>query len=77
MAGGALDAALALAEQARVAGPAAVREALAYLRELGDVEGETTRHAERRAGLAALRSGEALEGAMAFAQRRRPRWAVE
>ena len=73
-AGDALQSALALAEQTRVSGPGALAATLAYVRSIGAANSEQTRAAERRAGMAAVMTGEALEGAAAFAQRRAPSW---
>ncbi len=72
--GEALKTALALAEQTRVSGPGALAATLAYVRSLGHANNAETRAAERSAGIAAVMTGEALEGAAAFAQRRAPKW---
>jgi enoyl-CoA hydratase/carnithine racemase len=76
-AGDALKSALALAEQTRVSGPGALAATLTYVRGLGHANSTRTRAAERAAGIAAVMTGEALEGAAAFAQRRAPSWLTD
>lgn len=76
-AGDALESALALAESTRVSGPGALAATLAYVRNLGPANSDAIRAAERKAGIAAVMTGEALEGAAAFAQRRAPSWVTD
>jgi 1,4-dihydroxy-2-naphthoyl-CoA synthase len=47
------------------------------VRGLGHANSTRTRAAERAAGIAAVMTGEALEGAAAFAQRRAPSWLTD
>lgn len=75
--GAVLDHALALASDTRVAAPIALRATLAYVRGLDNLDAENVRSAELTAGVTALRGGEAMEGAMAFMQRRPPNWVAD
>lgn len=75
--GEALERAVALAEQTRVSGPGALAATLTYVRGIGPANNEQTRDTERAAGIQAVMTGEALEGAAAFAQRRAPAWVTD
>jgi enoyl-CoA hydratase/carnithine racemase len=68
--GDAYDAAKALVEELRAAGPNCTREILGVLRRVPNASFED----ETEAGVRALTSGEAIEGAMAFVEKRDPKW---
>ena len=73
-AGEALAAAIALAADISKGGPTAVRAALAVLRDSAGRSVNDVLAMETDAGVAALVSGEPMEGLQAFAEKRDPRW---
>ncbi|MFT7518839.1 MAG: enoyl-CoA hydratase/carnithine racemase [Kiritimatiellia bacterium] len=72
--GQALKVALDMAENIVACAPTATREALGVLRQINAVDDAASFGNETAAGARALLSGEIMEGAMAFAQRREPQW---
>ena len=66
--------ALGLAADIAACAPTATREALTVLRALGDHTDTESFRAETTHGARAVTSGELIEGAMAFMQKRPPRW---
>ncbi len=69
-AGTALESARAFVQELRAAGPACTRHILEVLRQVP----APTFAQETEAGVRALTSGEAVEGAMAFVEKRPPKW---
>lgn len=76
-AGGALDAARALANEVMTSAPVATAAVLPVLRGVLGSDEASAEEAETLAGIAAIHGGEVMEGAQAFLQRRRPSWAEE
>lgn len=73
-AGGALDAAVALAERICANGPVAVRETMRFLAVL-DADDETLGWSETETTEAVIRSSaDTIEGVTAFFEKRQPRW---
>ncbi len=73
-AGGALEAARALALEIRAGAPTATTSVLQVIRSSADLDLEDALTLETEAGANALLSGEPLEGLMARQARRSPRW---
>jgi enoyl-CoA hydratase/carnithine racemase len=69
-----LEAARAVAEKIVATAPTATAGVLDVLRAVDGLDDEAAFAAETAAGVAALASGEPLEGLAAFAGRRKPRW---
>ena len=75
--GGAFDRALALAAEIARNAPIAVGATLAALRDVAGLPLAAALDRETEAGVATLVGGEAIEGLMAFAAGRPPRWVCE
>ena len=72
--GEALTTAQQMAEDIRHGGPEAVRLALQTIRQAPDLGLHAAQEVETEAAVGAMTSGEVLEGATAFLQKRPPRW---
>ena len=73
-AGGAMDAARALAAEISLGGPVAVAAAIHAIRRIPGSTSQEASEMETDAGIEAVTSGEPMEGILSFAERRPPRW---